>query len=309
MSDKTRIVCILGPTGAGKTAISLGLAERFSAQVVNFDSRQVYRDFPIITAQPDASEMEACPHHLYGFLETVEAITAAAFVDLAKETVDRVLPDLPLLVGGTGLYLQALTSGLAPIPEIPAEIRDMVRGRLEAEGSPALYRELEEIDPEYAAKTHPNNRQRNARALEVYEATGRTFSWWHNREQPPSPYDSLKVGVGLDLDDLTPLLEQRIEKMIESGAVEEARKAWEKCPQPEAPGWTGIGCAELLLYLEGELTLDEAKKRWAANTRAYAKRQITWFKRDREIKWVEPGAVDEVSALVESWLAENVTYG
>lgn len=309
MSDRTKIVCILGPTGAGKTAISLGLAKRFSAQVINFDSRQVYKDFPVITAQPDDSEKKVCSHHLYGILDTEDAITAAAFVDLAKKAVDKVQPALPLLVGGTGLYLQALTSGLAPIPNIPAEVRERIRKRVEDEGSPALYNELKQIDPEYAAKTHPNNRQRNARALEVYEATGKTFSWWHNREQPHSPYDSLKIGIKVDLDELTPLLVLRIEKMIEAGAVEEARRAWEKCPVHDAPGWTGIGCAELCLYLHGEISIEEAKQRWAANTRAYAKRQITWFKRDPEIKWFSPDDLDGVSTVVESWLAQNSTDG
>jgi tRNA dimethylallyltransferase len=303
MSSAAKIVCILGPTGAGKTAVSLGLAERFSAQVVNFDSRQVYRDFPIITAQPDERDKAVCPHHLYGMLETTEAVSAASFVDMAKNVIEKVKPELPLLVGGTGLYLQALTSGLAPIPDIPEEVRDNIRRRLETEGSPALFKELESIDPEYAAKTHPNNRQRNARALEVFEATGKTFSWWHNRVQPPSPYDSLKVGIAVDLDELTPLLAKRIDMMIEAGAIEEVRKAWEKCSDPDAPGWTGIGCSEVLSYFKGDLSLEETKKLWMANTRAYAKRQITWFKRDSEINWFSPGSLNEVSDLVENWLA------
>jgi tRNA dimethylallyltransferase len=152
MSSAAKIVCILGPTGAGKTAVSLGLAERFSAQVVNFDSRQVYRDFPIITAQPDERDKAVCPHHLYGMLETTEAVSAASFVDMAKNVIEKVKPELPLLVGGTGLYLQALTSGLAPIPDIPEEVRDNIRRRLETEGSAGQFLILY---PEKKAEFHP----------------------------------------------------------------------------------------------------------------------------------------------------------
>lgn len=307
MNGKTKIVCILGPTGAGKTAISLELATRFGGQVINFDSRQVYKDFPIITAQPDSKEKSVCAHHLYGVLNTDQSITAADFVNSAKNKINEVQPDLPLLVGGTGLYLQALTSGLAPIPDVPDEIRDRIRRRVEAEGSPALFRELEKVDPDYALKTHPNNRQRNARALEVFEATGKTFSWWHNRKQPPSKYDSLKIGVKIDLEELTPLLELRIDKMLSSGALDEAREAWRKCPDESAPGWTGIGCSEVLSFIKGDISFDEARRLWAANTRSYAKRQITWFKRDAEINWFSPDDLADVSRLVESWVAQNQT--
>lgn len=306
MAERRPVVCILGPTGAGKTATSLGMARAFPVRVLNFDSRQVYVDFPIITAQPSADERTVCPHELYGFLPTSDVINVSGFVELAEARIaETPSEEVPVLVGGTGMYLNSLISGLAPIPDIPDEIRSRIRKRVEEEGSPAIYAELEKIDPEYARRTHPNNRQRNARALEVYEATGRNFTWWHNREVPPSPYNFLKIGIKLDLDTLTPLLRLRIDKMLEAGAVEEARRAWQNCPDENAPGWTGIGCNELLRFIKGEIDMEETKRLWAKNTRAYAKRQLTWFKREKDINWFAPDEYEKAVAFTKAWLAEN----
>lgn len=306
MTSKPSILCVLGPTGTGKTAAAIAVSRRLPGSVVNFDSRQVYRDFPVITAQPDAEERAACPHHMYGFLETGEKMNAARFVDMAHEHIQRVLEEgrLPMLVGGTGLYLRSLLHGIAPIPEIPEDIRRGVLDRLENEGPQALHRELAEVDPDYAAKIHPNDSQRNARAAEVYAATGRTMTWWHSEEHQKAPYRFLKVGMKIALDDLTPRLAARIDVMLECEALEEARRAYEKCPDPTAPGWTGIGCAELLAYIRGEMTLEETRQKWIRNTRAYAKRQMTWFKKEKDIEWFAPGDNEAVTRRVEQWLAE-----
>lgn len=288
---KPPIVCMLGPTGTGKTSAAIAVSRRVDASVINFDSRQVYRDFPIITAQPSPEERAACPHLLYGFLPTEEKMTAARFVELAMETIEIVRGQgrLPILVGGTGLYLRSLLRGIAPIPEIPEEIRQSVLDRVVAEGPQALHAELTRNDPEYAAKIHPNDTQRNARAAEVFLATGRSMSWWHaNGEHVPAPYDALCIGMRIELDELEPHLARRIDEMIGLGALDEARAARTHCPDSEAPGWTGIGCAELLAHLNGELSLEEARSRWVKNTRAYAKRQITWFKKENDIKWFSP---------------------
>ena len=308
MSARPPIVCLLGPTGTGKTGAAIALSRRRPVSVVNFDSRQVYADFPIITAQPDAGERAACPHHLYGFLSIGEKMTAARFVELAVERINAVLAEgrLPVLVGGTGMYLRSLLSGIAPIPEIPEAIRAGVLEQAAAEGPQALHAELERVDPDYAAKIHPNDTQRNARAAEVYAATGKTMTWWHTEsEHTPAPFDALKVGMKIDLDELTPHLARRIGVMLEQGAMDEAVAAFEKCPDPEAPGWTGIGCSELLAFLRDELNLDQARNKWVRNTRAYAKRQLTWFNKETDIHWFTPGDNDGVCDLVEAWLAER----
>lgn len=308
MASAPPIVCVLGPTGTGKTAAAVAVSGRVPASVINFDSRQVYKDFPLITAQPDEDEQAACPHHLYGFLATDEKMTAARFVELAMEKIKEVRAEgrLPILVGGTGMYLRSLLSGIAPIPEIPAEIRTSVLARVKKEGPQKLHAELMVTDPDYAAKIHPNDTQRNARAAEVYLATGKNLTWWHaHGEHIPAPYTALKVGIQVDLNELEPRLEKRIGVMTEHGALDEARAAMKVNNDPEAPGWTGIGCAELLAYLRDEISLDQARYKWVKNTRAYAKRQLTWFRKENDIHWFAPGENDAIADLVEGWLKEN----
>ena len=163
-----------------------------------------------------------------------------------------------------------------------------------------------QTDPEYAARIHQNDTQRNARAAEVYLATGKNMTWWHeNGEHTPAPYDALKIGMQIGLDELEPHLARRIDEMLSLGAVDEARAAMAECDDPEAPGWTGIGCAELLAFLRGEMSRDEARVRWVKNTRAYAKRQITWFKKESDIKWFAPGESEKIADCVADWLARR----
>lgn len=298
------LICLLGPTGAGKTAAALHIADTFGAGVVNFDSRQVYRDFPIITAQPESHEISRCPHRLYGFLETTEKITAGTFVEMAHRAIDETRAEglVPILVGGTGLYSKALLEGLAPIPAVEASVGEYLENCLEREGLASLREKLEEVDPEYAAKIHPNDTQRTLRALEVFEGTGHPLTWWHSRPVPPPRYRAVKLGIASTLDALTPRLRLRIEQMLERGAVDEARAAREKCGDPEAPGWSGIGCAELFRHLAGELSLEETVELWLKNTRAYAKRQFTWFRKEEGVHWVDPTDFDAMNRAVRTEL-------
>ena len=173
-------------------------------------------------------------------------------------------------------------------------------------GPQILHAELEKVDPVYAAKIHPNDTQRNARAAEVYLATGKTMTWWHSEsEHVPAPFDALKIGMRIALDDLEPHLARRIGVMVELGAVQEAMAAFDKCSDPQAPGWTGIGCAEMLAYLRDEISMEEAQGLWVKNTRAYAKRQITWFRKESDINWFAPGDNEAIADLVGGWLGER----
>ncbi len=297
-----KVVCLLGATGTGKTAAALALDQ--VASIINYDSRQVYRDFPLITAQPDASERAVLPHLLYGFAPSTARINASAFAKLALQTIDEVIQQkrLPVLVGGTGLYLRALLEGMSPIPEIASNIRKQVLERLEQEGPQKMYREMQKIDPQYAAIIHENDSQRNARAMEVWLSTGKSMSEWHTEIHPSPDIDALKLGIHVDLDELTPKLAKRIDAMLAAGAVQEALKAWECCPQPDAPAWTAIGSAELLRYIQGEITLDEARYLWIKHTRAYAKRQITWAKKEKKVHWFQLEHVGQMAQLVKDWL-------
>ncbi|MDY7002289.1 MAG: tRNA (adenosine(37)-N6)-dimethylallyltransferase MiaA, partial [Thermodesulfobacteriota bacterium] len=250
---KVPLLCIPGPTGAGKTSAALFLARELHGGIINFDSRQVYADFPLITAQPTPAEQALSPHFLYGFLSTDQAISAGAYADMAGEAVSeaRARGLLPILTGGTGLYLRALLEPLAPIPQVPLDIRAKIQEECGQIGLSALYLRLKELDPASAQRIHPNDSQRITRALEVYEATKRPLSSWHEETGPDGSGDAeslgfkvLKLGVTLDLDVLTQRLVKRIEAMIFAGAVDEARRAMQKCPDKDAPGWSGIGCAE-----------------------------------------------------------------
>lgn len=291
------LVCLSGPTGAGKTAAALALAEAFPVSVINADSRQIYRDFPIITAQPSPEERGCCPHLLYGFLPTEEKLGAGEYARLAATAIREEAEKgrLPVLVGGTGLYFKALLEGIAPVPDIPSDISAHWQKRCEAEGSVALHALLTECDPAYAAKIHPNDRQRIMRALEVWQATGKPFSWWHARPVESSPYAVCKIGLELPMAELEPVLQRRIDLMLLAGALKEAETALGRCADPEAPGWSGIGCAELHAHLGGRISLEECRALWFKNTRAYAKRQNTWFRADRDIRRFRP---EETEAIV-----------
>lgn len=293
------VICLAGPTGSGKTAAALAMAAALDGEVVNADSRQVYADFPLITAQPSPEERACCPHHLYGFLPTENKISAGRWAEAAVDKVRDILArgKTPLLVGGTGLYFQALLRGMAEIPPVDPQLTAAITARVDAQGAPALHAELALADPAYAAKIHPNDRQRIIRALEVCQSTGRPFTWWHSN----SMSTPLCVGPLLTLDAslawLEPRLARRLDLMFAGGALDEAREAMRHCADPAAPGWSGIGCAEALAHLQGRLSLEDCRSLWLRNTRAYAKRQLTWFRARPEAHWLPP---DDPAAVVEA---------
>ena len=298
------IVVVAGATGTGKTGAAIHLARKFGAGVVNFDSRQVYEGIPLITAQPSSEEQAACPHRLYGFLPLVETIHASRFAHLAHEALARTDAEglLPLLVGGTGMYLKAIVEGLSPIPEVDVDVRERILGECAQKGANRLHEELVLVDPQAAARIHPNDPQRICRALEVYHSSGRPISQWQQQKGEVPPYRVLKIGLHRELDELTADLARRIDLMVTHGALEEMRTAWETVRDRNAPGLSGIGCPELLEYLLGETSLDDAKGKWLKNTRAYAQRQRTWFRRDKEILWHASRVHDGMVAAVERWL-------
>ena len=289
MPDLPRVVCLAGPTGTGKSAAALRLAAALGGEVINADSRQVYADFPIITAQPGLEERRLHPHHLYGFLDITAQINAGRWAGLAAAKIaecaarDR----LPLLVGGTGLYIRAIMRGMADIPPVEPVVAQRLEAEYAEQGPQALHARLAEVDPPYAARTHARNRQRVLRALGVWECTGRAFSRWHGQGGERPVCRAVLLVLRAELGELASRLERRVNAMLEAGALDEARLALAKCADPKAPGWSGIGCAELYRHLVGELSLEQAHALWIGNTRAYAKRQLTWFRGQEDAVWME----------------------
>ena len=298
--------CLVGATGTGKTAAALALAEQYPIVVINADSRQVYRDLPIITAQPNLEEQARCPHRLYGFLALSESITAGRFVDRALPELNacRDQDRLPVLVGGTGLYLRALSGGLAPIPDVPEHVRREVLEQCATCGPEALHDRLQQVDPEYAAKIHPRDRQRVMRAWEVFIATGKSFSWWHAQHGLGDRIGLTVVGLRLDRDELHERVARRIDLMLEQGALAEAEHAWSVCPDISAPGYSGIGCKELLDVLHKRASLEQAKEQWLVRTRAYARRQETWFNNTPDVKWLAADDARGLARVFKGWLEE-----
>ncbi len=306
-----RIVCILGVTGTGKSALAAELARGVKVGIINSDSRQTYRELPIITAQPDLREQEVAPHFLYGFLPANEQMDVGRFITLAQEAIDKVLNmnRLPVLVGGTGLYLRSLLYGLAPIPEIDLQTKKRIKEEYFHYGSYPLYKKLQQVDPDYAQKIHPNDGQRICRGLEVYISTGSSLTQWHEFQPKDARYDALKLGLAPegDKEEFRKRLLERINAMLESGALKEVKNVLQVYG-PEAPGLSGIGGPELISHIQGERTLEEAKEIWLQNTRAYAKRQLTWFKKESNVHWLHSSGDKQAKELLNSFGIKQISF-
>ncbi len=294
------MVLIAGPTASGKSALALTLAEQLGGAIVNADSMQVYGGLRIITARPSPEDEMRVPHLLYGHVDAAENYSVGRWcrdVSAALTAIAR-QGRVPILVGRTGLYFKVLTSGLAAVPPIPAEVRAQVRGRLQNEGVPPLYAELMQRDPVTAARLMPLDRSRIARALEVILATGRSLSDWHMESLPPlvDPDRTAKVFLNCERKVLVTRIEKRFAAMLGAGALEEVRSLAERNLDPLLPAMKAHGVPWLIRHFGGELSLDEAAAGAIMDTRRYAKRQLTWFRNQMPgWAWITPEAArDEV---------------
>lgn len=284
------LVVICGPTASGKTALALKLAERLALEIISADSRQVYRGMDIGTAKPDRRELAEVPHHLIDVVDPDENFTAADFVERGRVAIEQIRRRgrLPLVVGGTGLYIRALLLGLADAPGGNEQIRREMHLVEERGGPGTLYRQLETIDPSLAARLSPSDLVRIVRALEVFHLTGRRFSdLQREHASRPSPYRALKIGLAPDRKILYDRIDRRVENMISAGLPEEVRGLLERGYSPDLKSMQTIGYRETVDYLQGRLTLAEAVSLIQRNSRRYAKRQATWFGRDNSIIWLD----------------------
>lgn len=283
---------LVGATASGKSGLALRLAEAMGGEIVNADAFQVYRGFDLGTAKATREERERVPHHLLDILEPSEEFSAGAFARRAADALERIRSGgaTPIVVGGSGFYLEALWRGLAPVPDVPREVRETWRSRLESEGLAALRRELERVDPATAARLAPGDTQRTLRALEVESVSGRPLSRWLAAERrPASPLTPLKVGLTLSRAVLYDRIRVRLSRMVERGWVEEVERLLGRGIDPSQPAFRAIGYQDVARVVRGEIDLDSALAGAERDTRRYAKRQRTWFRREADIKWLDPG--------------------
>ncbi|GIW11070.1 MAG: tRNA dimethylallyltransferase [Dehalococcoidia bacterium] len=295
------LVAIVGPTGTGKTALAIALAERLDGEIINADSRQVYRGMDIGTAKPTAEQRARVPHHLFDLVEPNEPFTLSDYLTLVRQEIPAIAARgrLPFLVGGSGLYVRAVLEGLRPPPVPPdPQLRQQLSQRAEREGTAALVAELTARDPVGAARIDPRNIRRLVRALEVVLTTGQPFSALGQR--CPPPYRTLRIGLTLERAALYRRLDARTEAMLAAGWVEEVRRLRERGFGPELPALSGHGYRELLAYLDGQLSLEAARQRIAQLTHRYVRQQYTWFRLDDPgIVWFDASRADLVEAVAD----------
>ena len=300
------LLVIVGPTAVGKTALSLKLAERFDGEIVSADSRLVYRGMDVGTAKPTAAERERVSHHLIDVRDPDETLTLGDYQEMAYAAIDAVhgRGRLPILVGGTGQYVKAVVEGWG-IPRVPPHPR--LRRALRALGGEELHRWLRALDPEAAERIHPNNVRRSVRALEVTLVSGRPISELQ-RKSPP-PYDICIVGLDAEREALYRRIDERVERMMEQGLLQEVKELAEAGFGRKLPAMSGLGYQQLWDYLEGEVTLEEAVERIKYETHRFVRHQYNWFKPDDPaIHWfdvTEDGWLEEVEAFVGDWLSRS----
>ena len=302
---KPTAILIAGPTASGKSALALTLAEKFGGTIVNADSMQVYRDLRVITARPSPEEEARVPHRLYGHVDAGENYSVGRWCRDVGEALTEIAAQgrVATLVGGTGLYFKALTTGLAAVPPIPAEIRGQVRARMASEGAAALHSELASRDPVTAQRLMVNDRSRISRALEVVLATGRSLTDWH-REGMPALVDSTraaKIFLTCERKQLVARIETRFAAMLKAGALDEVRALERRQLDPLLPAMKAHGVPWLIRHLNGEISLDEAAAGAIMDTRRYAKRQLTWFRNQmKDWPWAGP---EQAQKALETRLA------
>jgi tRNA dimethylallyltransferase len=267
---------IAGPTASGKSALALRLAQEIGGEIVNADSMQLYRDLRVLTARPSEEEEARAPHHLFGVVDAADGWSVGRWLEATKAVLANVKGPA-ILVGGTGLYFKALTEGLAEIPPVPASVRTAVEARFDADGEAAFREALAKVDPASAQRIAPGDRQRLVRAMEVSEATGKPLSDWQ-AETSGAVGDWHAVVLEPARDVLYRRCDERLERMVEQGALEEVRALMARGLNPLLPAMKAVGVRELAGYLAGETTLPQALEAAQRETRRYAKRQMTWFR-------------------------------
>lgn len=293
--SRIKTVFIVGPTASGKTGLGVSLAEKFSGEIVSADSMQIYKGIHIASAAPDTEEMRGIPHHLLEFLEPSDNYSVADYVKTARGVIEDIKKRgrLPMVVGGTGLYISSLADNTEYTEEeTDYLLRSSLESRFDEIGAEQMLKELAEFDPDTAARLHPNNRRRIIRAFEVYKTTGKTITEQNSLSHMGKKYiEPLLIGINYrDREKLYERINLRVDIMLKRGLLEEARTALLN----DGGAVQAIGHKELAGFLKGECSLEEAAENLKKQTRRYAKRQLTWFNRDKRISWIYADETDDV---------------
>lgn len=293
----SKLVILLGPTGVGKTALSIDLAQALGTEIVSADSRQIYRELPIGTAAPTDEERAAVPHHLVGTRSVVEPYSASLFAEEATTIITGMHRErvYALASGGSMMYIDALCRGIDEMPDVRPEVRAAVWERYNAEGLKPILAELSILDPIYYNRVDRRNYKRVLHGYEMCLSTGRPFSSYHTGEIQARPWQTIKIGLARERNELYERIDLRVLQMIEAGLEEEAKSVF---AHRELNALNTVGYKELFAYFDGTISRDEAIRQIQRNSRVYARKQLTWWRRDPAIKWFHPDEMDEVLAYI-----------
>jgi tRNA dimethylallyltransferase len=303
--NKPKVIVICGPTGIGKTAVGIQLAEKLDGEIISADSMQIYRCMDIGTAKPTADEQSRIPHHMIDIVDPDENFDAVRFAEMARDKVMQLHQRgvMPLVVGGTGLYIKALLQGLFQSNPVDPKTRERLMKEAVENGSGILYDRLKRVDPDTADRLHPNDSHRIIRALETIESTGRSISEHQQAHGfADEPFNALKICLQIDRQKLYDRIDQRVDFMIEAGFVDEVKKLLGMDYSADLKSMQSIGYRHMSDFLEGRLSWDECVRTLKRDTRRFAKRQFTWFGADQKIQWYEPDQLNEIVRLVEGFL-------
>jgi tRNA dimethylallyltransferase len=300
-----QVIVICGPTGIGKTALAIDLAESFHGEIISADSMQIYRHMNIGTAKPTQAERGVMPHHMVDIVDPNGHFDAALFSALAREKIHQLHRQgiTPFIVGGTGFYIKALIHGIFQVDPTDSAVRVSLKKEADEKGTAFLYQRLSQHDPEMAKNIHPNDTYRIIRAIEIFEITGKPLSEHHQEHKfEERCFHSLKIGLFMERQRLYGRINRRVDAMMAEGLVEEVKHLLEMGYSSDLKPLQSIGYRHVTDFLKGNLSWEETIRTLKRDTRRYAKRQITWFKADPEIVWLEPEKYDKIHQLTKNFL-------
>ncbi len=297
MSSAKTLIVITGPTAVGKTALCLDLAQHFGIPIINADSRQIYKELKIGTASPTDEQLAKVKHYFVGTLSLNDYYSASLFEQQTMEILEREFAksDYALMAGGSMMYIDAVCNGIDDIPTVDDVTRETLKSRLANEGLETLVEELRHLDPEYYEIVDKQNPRRVVHGLEICLMTGKTYTSFRKREKKQRPFRIIKIGLNREREELYNRINLRVDQMMDEGLLDEARNLY---PMRHMNALNTVGYKEMFAYLDGKWTLEEAVERIKGNTRRYARKQLTWYKKDEQIRWFHPNEKDNIISYI-----------